>query len=193
IKQQNFCFEYWLQHAHIADRMVGIVAGLKLFQQFAIVVKTRLVAPNHQFAERSDRQVCLPNPAWTHQQKSCLPTSRIISGKCLHDKFGLGQAAIPRSPFLSAFPDVRLEVFEIAMLVPPRDAGASQTAACAVSLRTIAGHRPGKLGGSDRSSRSGVLALDNALGLPIRVYPFDQTPASSAAQRTLRFSHNSRA
>ncbi len=173
--------------------MIGIVAGLQLFQEFAIVVKTRFVAADHQFAERGDGEVRLAHSAGAHQQQTGFSASRVIPRESLYDELGLRQAAIPCCPFWPAIPNVGLKVFEVAVLVTARYARAGQAADGAVSLRTIAGNRPGEFGRSDRSSRGGVFPLDNALGLLIRVYPLYQAPASSVAQRTLRLGHDSRA
>src|SRR6202030_4691124 len=120
-----------------------------------------------------------------------LPARRVILCEGLHDDFSLRQAAIPGRPFGTAFPDVGFEIFEIAVLVAARYAGASQASCRAVGFRTVAGYRPSEFGRPYRRSRGSILALNHALGLLIRVYPLDKAPAGSATQRTLRFGHDS--
>src|ERR1700691_5723929 len=118
--------------------MVGIVTGLQLLQQFTIVMETRVVTAAHQFAERCDGEVRLPNSAGTHQQETALSASRVISGKSLHDHLGLGQASIPSSPFRSPFPNVDFEVFEVAMFITARDARPGQIATGPIRFGTLA-------------------------------------------------------
>jgi hypothetical protein len=81
-----------------------------------------------QLAERRDRKVRLTNSAWTHQQKPRLTTGRIILREPLYYKLGLGQAAIPRNRFCSAFPKICIEIIEIAVLISGRDPGTCKRA-----------------------------------------------------------------
>ncbi len=131
-------------------------------------------------AKRRDGEMGFTNSAGAHQQQAGFAARRVISRKSLHDQLCLRQAAIPPGSFRASFPNIGLEIFEVAMLVPAWYARSCQAASGAIGFGAVARYRPGGFWWNGWTAPCSLFALDDALFLDL--YSLDESPARAAAQ-----------
>ncbi len=192
VDQQDLGLQHRLEHAHFADRMIGIVAGLNLLQQFAVIVKARSRGRAASVPQCGYGQMRLARAARSHQQDSRFAAGGIVSRERFDDHARLRQPAVPGGGIGLALPKFGVEVFEIAMLVPARNRARGPAHGTSGRLPVQShGTAQVNLGAAAEAPRIGILALHHALSLLVGIHAFDQPPAGTAAQGAIGLRHDS--